>query len=92
VSVDIVDTKAVMSSVETAVSEVGADRVVLWIETPTNPTLDEAELEKLCVAANLIKVTTVVDSTFASPMGQQPLSLGASVVMHSGTKFIGGQS
>ena len=92
VSVDIVDTKAVMSSVETAVSEVGADRVVLWIETPTNPTLDEAELEKLCVAANLIKVTTVVDSTFASPMGQQPLSLGASVVMHSGTKFIGGHS
>jgi len=92
VSVDIVDTKSVMQVVEISVSEVGADQVALWIETPTNPTLDEAELEKLCIAANKIGVKSVVDSTFASPMGQQPLNIGASVVMHSGTKFIGGHS
>jgi len=92
VSVDIVDTKAVTQAMDDAVAQVGAERVVLWIETPTNPTLDEAELGKLCLAANAIHVKTVVDSTFASPVGQQPLKLGASVVMHSGTKFIGGHS
>lgn len=92
VSVDIVDTEAVIKAMKGASGEVGAERVVLWIETPTNPTLDEAELEKLCVAANASQVKTVVDSTFASPIGQQPLQLGATVVMHSGTKFIGGHS
>jgi len=92
ISVDIVDTKSVTQAMNDAVAQVGAERVVLWIETPTNPTLDEAELEKLCIAANASNVKTVVDSTFASPIGQQPLTLGASVVMHSGTKFIGGHS
>jgi cystathionine gamma-synthase len=92
VSVDIVETNAVTQAMNEAAAQVGAERVVLWIETPTNPTLDEAELELLCRAANASNVKTVVDSTFASPIGQQPLKLGASVVMHSGTKFIGGHS
>ena len=92
VSVDIVKTNAVTQAMNEAVAQVGAERVVLWIETPTNPTLDEAELERLCRAANASNVKTVVDSTFASPIGQQPLKIGASVVMHSGTKFIGGHS
>ena len=92
VSVDIVKTNAVTQAMNEAVAQVGAERVVLWIETPTNPTLDEAELEILCRAANASNVKTVVDSTFASPIGQQPLKIGASVVMHSGTKFIGGHS
>lgn len=92
VSVDIVDTEAVIKAMNAASIEVGSDRVVVWIETPTNPTLDEAELEKLCIAANANNVKTVVDSTFASPIGQQPLAYGATVVMHSGTKFIGGHS
>ena len=92
VSVDIFDTEAVVKAMKAASEEVGAERVVLWIETPTNPTLDEAELEKLCVAANASDIKTVVDSTFASPIGQQPLQFGATVVMHSGTKFIGGHS
>jgi cystathionine gamma-synthase len=92
VSVDIVETNAVTQAMNEAVAQVGAARVVLWIETPTNPTLDEAELEILCRAANASNVKTVIDSTFASPIGQQPLKLGASVVMHSGTKFIGGHS
>ena len=92
VSIDIVNTEAVVKAMKAASVEVGAERVVLWIETPTNPTLDEAEPEILCRAANASNVKTVVDSTFASPIGQQPLKLGASVVMHSGTKFIGGHS
>ena len=92
VSVDIVETDAVIKAMKAASEEVGAEQVVLWIETPTNPTLDEAELGKLCAAANESNIKTVVDSTFASPIGQQPLTLGATVVMHSGTKFIGGHS
>lgn len=70
----------------------GADGVVLWIETPTNPTLDEADLPRLCREASARGIRTVVDSTFASPMGAQPLTSGADVVFHSGTKFIGGHS
>ena len=70
----------------------GADGVVLWIETPTNPTLDEADLPRLCREASARGIRTVVDSTFASPIGAQPLSSGADVVFHSGTKFIGGHS
>lgn len=92
VSVNIVDSAEVMAAVGDAALQVGADRVVLWIETPTNPTLDEAEIEKLCSESASIGVKTVVDSTFASPIGQQPLAFGATVVMHSGTKFIGGHS
>jgi cystathionine gamma-synthase len=70
----------------------GSAGVVLWIETPTNPTLDVADLPRLCREANARGIRVVVDSTFATPMGTQPLAHGATVVMHSGTKFIGGHS
>ncbi|MFM7127565.1 MAG: trans-sulfuration enzyme family protein [Actinomycetota bacterium] len=66
--------------------------VVLWLESPANPTLEQADLPALCALGNEFGVATVVDSTFASPVSQQPLAFGASVVMHSGTKFIGGHS
>lgn len=83
-SVDITDTAAVVAALP------GAD--VLWIETPTNPTLDLADLPALCAAARDRGVQVVVDSTFATPLRQRPLEHGATVVMHSGTKFIGGHS
>lgn len=92
VMVNIVDSAQVAQVVGDAASEVGADKVLLWIETPSNPTLDEAELDVLCHMAASMSVRTVVDSTFASPIAQQPLKLGATIVMHSGTKFIGGHS
>lgn len=66
--------------------------VVLWLESPANPTLEEADLPALCALGRDVGATTVVDSTFASPVSQQPLGFGATVVMHSGTKFIGGHS
>lgn len=66
--------------------------VVLWLESPANPTLEQADLAALCAMAAEFDVPTVVDSTFASPVTQQPLSFGATVVMHSATKFIGGHS
>lgn len=69
---------------------VGAD--VVWTETPTNPELDVADLPAIIDAAHAGGARVVVDSTFATPIFQRPLELGADVVMHSGTKFIGGHS
>jgi len=82
--VDIADTARVVEATA------GAD--VVWVETPTNPTLDVADLPAICAAAVAARARVVVDSTFATPMCAQPLADGAAVVMHSGTKFIGGHS
>jgi len=65
---------------------------LIFVETPTNPLLelcDIAETSKLCMEHNIL---LVVDNTFMSPYGQNPLTIGANVVMHSATKFIGGHS
>jgi cystathionine gamma-synthase len=82
--VDIADTAAVSAAAR------GADLV--WAETPTNPTLDVADLPAIAGVAAATGARLVVDSTFATPLRQQPLHLGAAVVMHSATKFIGGHS
>jgi len=94
VPVAIQNTLDVVAAIERAERDAarGADGVLLWIETPTNPTLDEADLARLCREASARGIRTVVDSTFATPIGVQPLASGATVVMHSGTKFIGGHS
>lgn len=65
---------------------------MLWIETPTNPTLKIADIEALCAVAKKHNVITVVDNTFASPYLQSPLLLGADIVIHSCTKYLGGHS
>lgn len=65
---------------------------VVWIETPTNPLLTIADIGALADVAHAGGATFVVDNTFASPYLQQPLSLGADVVMHSTTKYLGGHS
>ena len=67
-------------------------RVALWAESPTNPMLDVVDLRSLGGIAATYGARFVVDNTFASPMLQQPLALGADVVVHSGTKLIGGHS
>ena len=92
VQVEITDTANVLAEVEQQTTLHGTDKVLLWIETPTNPTLDEGDVTALCAGAARIGVRTAVDSTFATPMGQRALADGATVVMHSGTKFIGGHS
>ena len=92
VQVEITDTANVLAELERQTTLHGADKVLLWIETPTNPTLDEGDVTALCAGAARIGVRTAVDSTFATPMGQRALADGATVVMHSGTKFIGGHS
>lgn len=65
---------------------------LLWVETPTNPLLTVADIAALADIAHEAGVLLVVDSTFASPYLQQPLTLGADVVVHSTTKYLGGHS
>lgn len=65
---------------------------LLWLETPTNPTLKVTDIAKVCAWARGRGVVTVVDNTFASPYLQNPLLLGADIVLHSCTKYLGGHS
>ncbi|MBC8133837.1 MAG: PLP-dependent transferase [Deltaproteobacteria bacterium] len=65
---------------------------MLWIETPTNPLLRLLDIEALATAARARGILFVVDNTFASPVFQRPLALGADVVLHSTTKYINGHS
>ena len=65
---------------------------MLFLETPTNPTLRCADIAFLSARAHKHKVTVVVDNTFATPILQKPLALGADIVVHSATKYLGGHS
>jgi cystathionine gamma-synthase len=65
---------------------------VVWIETPTNPLLNVADIAAIAEIAHAAGALLVVDNTFASPYLQQPLLLGADVVVHSTTKYLGGHS
>jgi cystathionine gamma-synthase len=68
----------------------GADLV--WIETPSNPLLRVVDIRAIAAAAHAAGAIAVVDNTFLSPVWQQPLSLGADLVMHSTTKYLNGHS
>lgn len=83
--VDIDDTRAV----EAALAP-GAD--LLWVESPTNPMLEVADLPALVAAAHRSGALVGVDNTFATPLGQRPLTLGADLVVHSVTKALAGHS
>ncbi|MCF3938912.1 cystathionine gamma-synthase [Gordonia tangerina] len=65
---------------------------LVWIETPTNPLLNVGDIEALAGVAHEAGAQLVVDNTFASPYLQQPITLGADVVLHSTTKYLGGHS
>src|SRR5918998_2644165 len=65
---------------------------MVWIETPSNPMLNVVDIRAAADAAHEVGAILVVDNTFASPYLQQPLALGADVVMHSTTKYLGGHS
>lgn len=82
--VDVTDTHAVLAALD------GADLV--WLESPTNPLLEVADLATLLAAARAGGVVSVVDNTFATPLLQRPLELGADVVVHSVTKYLSGHS
>ena len=65
---------------------------MVWLETPTNPMLNVGDIEAIAAVAHEAGALLVVDNTFASPYLQQPLTLGADVVLHSTTKYVGGHS
>ena len=65
---------------------------MIWVETPTNPLLSIADIAAIAEIGHSVNATVLVDNTFASPALQQPLTLGADIVLHSTTKYIGGHS
>ncbi len=75
----------------TAAIQPGRTKLV-WVETPSNPLLGVSDIAALATAAHAAGALLVVDNTFASPYLQQPLALGADVVVHSTTKYLGGHS
>lgn len=77
------------ASVETLIKK---NTRLMWIETPTNPLLQIADIEVYSAMARKHNIISVVDNTFASPYLQNPLDLGAHIVMHSMTKYLGGHS
>ncbi|HWE14643.1 MAG TPA: PLP-dependent aspartate aminotransferase family protein [Solirubrobacteraceae bacterium] len=68
------------------------DADLLWLESPSNPLLEVADLAAICAAPRGPRTRVVVDNTFATPLLQRPLELGADIVVHSATKLIGGHS
>ena len=82
--VDITDTDAV--------ARAAAEAAMVWLESPTNPALEVADIAAIADAAHTAGARVVVDNTFATPILQRPLELGADVVVHSATKYISGHS
>lgn len=83
-----------MNSVENVTKAITEKTKLIWLETPTNPLMKIADIEAICVAVKDVNSTILiaVDNTFATPYLQQPLNLGADIVMHSATKYLGGHS
>jgi cystathionine gamma-synthase len=86
VTVDMSDLDAVRDAVAESSTH------VLWIETPSNPLMKISDIAALAEIGHNVGALVVVDNTFASPYLQQPISLGADVVVHSTTKYLGGHS
>ena len=83
-----------MDSVENFANAISYATKLIWLETPTNPLMKIADIEEItkAVKAKNSHILVAVDNTFATPYLQQPLDLGADIVMHSATKYLGGHS
>ena len=82
--VEITNTEEVIAAMKGA--------ALVWLESPTNPCLEIADLPALITAAKKLGIGVAVDNTFATPLVQKPLSMGADIVMHSVTKYLSGHS
>ncbi|WP_028464086.1 trans-sulfuration enzyme family protein [Nesterenkonia alba] len=91
---DIAETDEVLAQLRDVAQVASAEQTeaLLWIESPTNPMLEVADVPALLAEANRLGVRTAVDNTFATPLRQNPLAWGADVVVHSVTKFLSGHS
>jgi cystathionine gamma-synthase len=85
-------TPAPLGEVDAVRAAVRPETTLVWVETPTNPLLGIADIAAIAGIAHEVGALLVVDNTFASPYLQNPLALGADVVVHSTTKYIGGHS
>ena len=81
-----------MTSREDLLAALRPDTRMIWVETPTNPLLSIADISAIAEIGQKAGAKILVDNTFASPALQQPLTLGADIVLHSTTKYIGGHS
>ena len=81
-----------MADLENVKKKINKNTKMVWVETPTNPMLSIVDIKKICAIAVSHKILTCVDNTFASPFLQTPLDLGADIVLHSATKYLGGHS
>jgi cystathionine beta-lyase len=83
-----------VNSIDNISKEITEKTKLVWLETPTNPLMKIADIEAICTVVKDINsdILIAVDNTFATPYLQQPLTLGADIVMHSATKYLGGHS
>jgi cystathionine beta-lyase/cystathionine gamma-synthase len=81
-----------MHSVENISNYINSNTKLIWLETPTNPLMNICDIEAVSALAKKQNILVCVDNTFASPYLQNPLDLGADIVMHSVTKYLGGHS
>lgn len=81
-----------MSEVGAIEEKINHNTKLIWVETPTNPMMNVVDIKACAAIAKKHKVLLAVDNTFATPYLQQPLNLGADIVMHSATKYLGGHS
>lgn len=81
-----------MSDIETVKKNLRQNTKLIFLETPANPTMIVSDIEEICKMARDIGALSIVDNTFATPYFQRPLQLGADVVVHSCTKYIGGHA
>lgn len=88
IKVTYVDT----TNIENVLNAITEKTKFVWIETPTNPTLKISDIRAIAAIAKTVDALLVVDNTFASPILQQPITLGADIVIHSATKYLGGHS
>lgn len=82
--VDVADTEAVLEAVQEA--------ALVWLESPTNPLLEVADVEAICAGAHRAGARVAVDATLATPILLRPLQVGADVVVHAATKYLAGHS
>ncbi|MEP6775364.1 MAG: cystathionine gamma-synthase [Chloroflexota bacterium] len=81
-----------MSDPATVEEHIKPETRAIWVETPSNPLMKLIDITAVTSVAHSHKLRVIVDNTFASPYGQQPLTMGADIVVHSSTKYLGGHS
>lgn len=81
-----------MTNVNNVADAINPKTALIWVETPSNPLLQISDIRRICEIANERHIKVACDNTFATPVFQNPLLLGADIVMHSTTKYLGGHS